>query len=218
MLDNPPYSQSLRDGENSPLVNNGWVRETEVSNPVTMRGETLGTGWPLADDLNQCEKFQSHSADARPNSRWTQSVQFGSTLPSVGTTSTTVLDNLSLSSSVVKPRVAGQIVLFRKIMDDWGFRQQEAGILLGAENPSAIQEIYDGWKAVATRDAIDRLRAVLRIAADLDALFQDVVAIRDWLNEMQRDLNGTTPRMLLLEGSMENLLKVKLYLSFLSGR
>ena len=73
-------------------------------------------------------------------------------------------------------------------------------------------------KLVEHRDANDRLRAVLRIAADLDALFQEVPAVRDWLSEPQRDLGGATPRSLLTEGSMENLLRVKYYIAYLSGR
>jgi hypothetical protein len=113
---------------------------------------------------------------------------------------------------------AGQVVLFRKIMDDWNFNDQEAATLLGFEAASDIDEIYMGRKPVRHRDANDRLRAVLRIAADLDALFHEVVAIRDWLSEPQRDLGGATPRSLLIEGSMENLLRVKHYVAHLSGR
>jgi hypothetical protein len=116
----------------------------------------------------------------------------------------------------VKP--AGQVVLFRKIMDDWSFNDQEAATLLGFEAASDMDEIYTGMKSVRHRDANDRLRAVLRIGADLDALFQEVPAIRDWLNEPQRDLDGSTPRSLLTEGSMENLLRVRHYVAHLSGR
>jgi len=113
---------------------------------------------------------------------------------------------------------AGQVVLFKKIMEDWNFNNQEAATLLGFEAAQDINEIYTGMKSVRHRDANDRLRAVLRIAADLDALFQEVPAIRDWLSEPQRDLGGATPRSLLTEGSMENLLRVRHYASYLSGR
>jgi uncharacterized protein (DUF2384 family) len=71
---------------------------------------------------------------------------------------------------------------------------------------------------VGHRDANDRLQAVLRIATDLDDLFREVAAIRDWLSEPQRDLDGATPRSLLTEGSMENLLRIKYYVAYLSGR
>jgi hypothetical protein len=112
----------------------------------------------------------------------------------------------------------GQIVLFHKIMQDWGFNDGEASTLLGFESASDIREIYLGMKPVGHRDANDRLRAVLRIAADLHALFRSEAAIRDWLSEPQRDLDRATPRSLLTEGSMENLLRVKYYVAYLSGR
>jgi hypothetical protein len=114
-------------------------------------------------------------------------------------------------------RPPGQVILFQKIMQDWDFTDQEAATLLGFE-AADIAEIYLGTKPVGHRDANDRLRAVLRIAADLDALFREVAAIRDWLSEPQRDLDGATPRSLLSDGSMENLLRVKYYVAYLSGR
>jgi hypothetical protein len=117
-----------------------------------------------------------------------------------------------------KSKPAGQIILFKKIMEDWGFEEQEAAILMGLEDASDIRDIYDGKKPIGNRDASDRLRAILRIAADLDALYRDIRAIRDWMNEPQRDLGGVTPHSLLQEGSMENLLRVKYYVSHLSGR
>jgi hypothetical protein len=113
----------------------------------------------------------------------------------------------------VKP--AGQIVLFKKILEDWGFSDREAAILLGFEAASEVREVLSGAKAVRQRDVNDRLRAVLRIATDLDSLFRDVDAIRDWLSERQSMLGDATPRALLLEGSMENLLRVKHYVAFL---
>ena len=103
-------------------------------------------------------------------------------------------------------------------MEQWGFSEKEAATLLGFENAADIGEIYAGRKPVGHRDANDRLRAVLRIAADIDALFNDRDAVRDWLNEPQKDLGGKRPRALLNEGSMENLLQVKYYVSYLSGR
>ena len=103
-------------------------------------------------------------------------------------------------------------------MDQWDFSDKEAAALLGFEDKVDIQDIYEGRKPVGHRDANDRLRIVLRIAADIDALYDDKDAIRNWLNEPQRDLGGKTPRAHLNEGSMENLLQVKYYVAHLSGR
>jgi hypothetical protein len=113
---------------------------------------------------------------------------------------------------------AGQILLFKNIMEEWDFTDLEAATLLGFESAADIAQIYAGARAVGHRDANDRLRAILRIATDLDDLFRDVPTIRDWLNEPQHDLDNVTPRFLLTEGPMENLLHVKYYVAYLSGR
>jgi hypothetical protein len=118
----------------------------------------------------------------------------------------------------VLPKPPGRIILFRKIIQDWGFSDQEAATLLGFEEAADVKEIYLGTKPLEHRDANDRLRAVLRIAADLDTLFEEVAVIRDWLNEAQHDLSRSTPRSLLTEGSMEKLLSVKYFVAYLSGR
>jgi hypothetical protein len=112
----------------------------------------------------------------------------------------------------------GPVVLFGRIVGDWDFDDNEAATLLGFDAASHIREVLNGAKPLKSRDANDRLRAVLRIATDLDALFSDVAAIRDWLNESQPELEDKAPRALLTEGSMENLLRVKYYVAHLSGR
>lgn len=117
-----------------------------------------------------------------------------------------------------KPKAAGQIVLFGKVMADWAFNDREAATLLGFEAASDMRDIYDGRRSVGHRDANDRLRTILRIATDLDELFQDVAVIQRWLVEPQSDIDGQTPRQLLLEGSMENVLRIKYYVAHLSGR
>jgi len=110
------------------------------------------------------------------------------------------------------------VKLFQQIMRDWDFDEQAAATLLGFETVSDIRQIYLGNKPVGHRDANDRLRSVLRIATDLHDLFRDVSAIRGWLSEAQSDLGEVSPRFLLTEGSMENLLRVKHYVAYLSGR
>lgn len=124
---------------------------------------------------------------------------------------------VGVSESGVR-RPLGQIVFFKKVMEQWGFRDDEAATLLGFDDAADIRDIYRGRKSPEHRDTNDRVRAVLRIAADLDALYDDEAAIRDWLNEPQSDLGGSSPHALLTEGSMENLLQVKYYVAHLSGR
>ena len=119
----------------------------------------------------------------------------------------------------LKPlKATGPVVLFQKVMEIWGFSEQEAGTLLGFDSASDIRDVFSGRKPLVLRDTNDRLRTVLRIAADLDALFQEPNAVKEWLGEPQKDLSAMTPRALLNAGPMEDLLRVKYYLSYLSGR
>jgi hypothetical protein len=124
--------------------------------------------------------------------------------------------NTPQTSKVPKP--TAPVKLFQQVMNDWNFDDRAAATLLGFEAASDIRHIYLGNEPVGHRDANDRLRSVLRIATDLHDLFRDVSAIRGWLGEAKSDLGGLTPRSLLTEGSMENLLRVKHYVAYLSGR
>jgi hypothetical protein len=207
MLDSE-YGRSLGNGKDAVRPPRGLVGNTV---PTVTWGSTLGSGAPLGE----AGSGQSRSLQE--------------TLGVFGKQVNPVVARYSgeggmIADAKVLPRAkaalkpAGQVVLFQKIMEDWSFSDKEAGTLLGFEAALDIDDIYLGRKPVGHRDANDRLRAVLRIGADLDALFGDVAAIRDWLNEPQRDLGGATPRSLLTEGSMENLLRVKSYVGYLSGR
>lgn len=115
-------------------------------------------------------------------------------------------------------RVAGQVKLFQIVVREWGFTDTEAATLLGFETAADIHDIWDGRRPVAHRDANDRLRAALRIAGDLEAIYGDKEVIRKWLNQSQEKLGGSSPKQLLTEGSMESVLLVKYYMAHLSGR
>ena len=103
-------------------------------------------------------------------------------------------------------------------MNIWNFSDHEASILLGMEDAKIIGDLYRGFVTLRQRDQNDRLRAVLSIAADLDALYRDENVIRSWLRERQEMLDGNSPLSFLLEGSMEKLLWVRQYVDYLAGR
>lgn len=183
------------------------------TNPLATRGPTLGLGRP-SPSVGEAER-QYPSGGLSDLARTQQRRAFDLVVGGLSQ-HTVVIEAKDLRAPAQRP--AGQVALFQKIMEDWGFSDQEASILLGFESASHLHEIYLGVRPVGHRDANDRLRAVLRIAADVHALFRSQAAIRDWLAEPQRDLGDLSPRSLLTEGSMENLLRVKYYLAFLSGR
>ena len=214
------HNQQLRNGVDGPSV---MVRPSSGlanTNPVATSGSTLGSsgsmivrtpyGFDMPFLLSPLDE-----ARAPHENQHSLLEPFGVTVRSPAGVSGLQANTLKKNE---RPKAAGQVVLFRRIMEDWGFEQQEAATLLGFEASSDVQDIYDGRKPVGHRDANDRLRAILRIATDLDALFQDIVSIRGWLNEPQKELDSATPRALFQEGSMENLLRVRYYVSHLSGR
>jgi hypothetical protein len=198
------------------------------TNPIDTLGSTLGSGAAWVEHgnpsvtvelprISRAKQWEASERQAQVVSFLVakpltlRSPEFGT--PTLGTHAGAVAPQ---SAKFFKP--AGQVVLFQRVIEDWGFNDQEAATLLGFEAGSEMRKIYSGSKLIGHRDANDRLRAVLRIAADLDALFQEVGAIRDWLREPKHELGGSTPHSMLTEGSMENLLRVKYYVAYLSGR
>ena len=115
-------------------------------------------------------------------------------------------------------RASGEIVLLQRVMIRWGFDDREAACLIGYEDPSWMRSLYGGLSSLRTRDEKDRLRAVLRIATDLLSLYRDEAEIGAWLREKKRQLGGESAYDLMMEGSMENLLRVKQFIEVLSGR
>jgi hypothetical protein len=217
MLNTLNYNGRLGDGNDDPHIPVRSGAGLGNTNPIATLGSTLGSGAAWVEQL------PSRAKEWEPSERQAQVIHFlvakpltlGS--PEFGTpTLETHAAAVAPQSAKFKP--AGQVVLFQRVMEDWGFNDQEAATLLGFESASDMREIYSGSKPVGHRDANDRLRAVLRIAADLDALFREIGAIRNWLREPQHKLGEAIPHSLLTEGSMENLLLVKYYVAYLSGR
>jgi hypothetical protein len=223
MLDNLERNQRLHDDKHDPFATVWSSTGLANTNPVATLGSTLSWGAPVilqgsvgVGKSSLVKRILELSTDPVFAVQAAEGFLLYDLYLRSAERAFVIQVKVADEKSKLKP--AGRVVLFKKIMEDWGFNEQEAATLLGLEAPSDIRDIYDGRKPVVHRDANDRLRAILRIAADLDALYRAVRAIQDWLSEPQKDLGGATPRSLLQEGSMENLLTVKYYVSHLSGR
>ena len=108
----------------------------------------------------------------------------------------------------VKVAPPGRIKGFRRLMENWGFSRKDAAEILGFENEGSIGELFAGIEKVQQRDVRDRLKLFLSLAVDLDGLYDDDEVINQWLDQPKKLLRDRTPRQLLVEGSMENLLRV----------
>ena len=115
-------------------------------------------------------------------------------------------------------RAPGEIVLLQRVMARWAFDDREAARLIGYEDAGWMRSLYTGRSSLRTRDEKDRVRAVLRMATDLQALYRQEAEIRAWLREPKKLLGGASAYDLMMEGSMENLLRLKQFIAVLSGR
>jgi len=64
----------------------------------------------------------------------------------------------------------------------------------------------------------ERLRIILRIAADLDALFREENVIRKWLDTPVNNEGNVSNKELILSNDPYDLEKVAYWVSFISGR
>jgi hypothetical protein len=112
----------------------------------------------------------------------------------------------------------GRIKGFRLLMEKWGFSRKDAAEILGFENEGLIGELYAGIEKVQQRDVRDRLKLFLSLAVDLDGLYDDDQVIKQWLDQPKKLLRSKTPRELLVEGSMENLLRVRQLVRYEANR
>lgn len=114
--------------------------------------------------------------------------------------------------------VAGEVALFREIMEDWGFNDHQASAVLGYKEPTFAAELFKGLVSIRQRDAEERLQLVITIAVDLDALYRDRDVIRKWLRRPHELIGGATPLAMATEGTSLDLLKLSEYVEYLSGR
>lgn len=114
--------------------------------------------------------------------------------------------------------LAGEVALFREIMSDWGFSDEEASAILGYKEPSFATNLFSGLASIRQRDADERLRLVIAIAVDLEALYRDYDVIKKWLRKPHELLNGDIPLKMATEGTSHDLLKLSEYIEYLSGR
>ena len=108
-----------------------------------------------------------------------------------------------------KVSVPGRIKGFRALIERWGFSRKDAATMLGFDDETIVAELFAGIDKLRHRDSRDRLRIFLSTAVDLYGLYDDDAVIVEWLDQPKKILGGSSPRGLLLEGSMENMIRVQ---------
>ena len=120
--------------------------------------------------------------------------------------------------AVLTGRPIGPVQFFEKLLEEWRLDEESGATLLGFEETSRLRDLLRGTVSLRGRDTEDRLAYLLDIDFALNALFRDEESIRAWLRQPLEELGGETPLDHLLKGSMENLLRLKQLVEFLSGR
>ncbi len=122
------------------------------------------------------------------------------------------------SAERLKARKTGEIQFFEKLLHLWGLDEQQGAILLGFDKVTHVRDLLSGATSIRRRDTKDRLKNLIEIRAALHTLYRDDAVERTWLRERRAELDNRCPLDLLLEGSMENLLRVRQFVEYLSGR
>lgn len=120
--------------------------------------------------------------------------------------------------SYPRGRVTGPVRVFARLIEVWGLSESDGATLLGFDDSSSVRKLLTGVTTLGTRDEQDRVRYLFQIHDALHQLFQNDEQESEWLREPRDSLGGNSPLDLLLEGSMYNLLLVKQYVEYLSGR
>ncbi len=117
-------------------------------------------------------------------------------------------------------RITGPVKFINQLLATWHLEPGSACALLGFEpsDSRSINDVLQGHVTLRGRDAKDRIAHLFQIRKLLSALFRDEAVENEWLREPRDMLKGKTPMELLLEGSMENLLLVREYVEFVTGR
>jgi hypothetical protein len=99
---------------------------------------------------------------------------------------------------------------FAKVCDRWQLNEREKATLLGfTDSTLLVRKILNGTLLPFTRDMHDRMIHLVGISFGLGEIFDDdTQAEVDWLRKERDELHGEAPLACLLEGSMQNVLRV----------
>ncbi len=124
------------------------------------------------------------------------------------------------SESPIVHRLTGPIQFILKLLDCWNLEREDSINLLGFEEFESefVFKVLEGNEVLRGRDAKDRLSHLFSIRKSLHEFFRDLKAENEWLREPQPLLDGQEPIVLLLGGSMADILLVREYVDSMVGR
>lgn len=139
-------------------------------------------------------------------------------------------DKLKPSGYSIKPsrssgestyRIIGPIKFVNKLLVMWEIDQESAASLLGFDKRSKgyVDKLLRGDEyLVEGSEAEDRIAYLFYIWSVLSEWFRDSAVEIEWLRTAEQELDGKAPMDLILSGSITDLLLVKEFVDFASGR
>lgn len=124
------------------------------------------------------------------------------------------------TTSLSRGRLTGPVRFATLIKESWNLSLSEMAVVLGYE-PQDVEYVEDALNGLATvrgRDFKDRVVCLYSIYSRLVALFRNDSAINEWLREAQVDLGQRSPLQIMLNGSMEDLYRVRYFVERIAGR
>jgi hypothetical protein len=117
-------------------------------------------------------------------------------------------------------RLTGPVKFAALIMESWRLSLREITLLLGYEpgDESYVEEILDGFITSRGRDFKDRIACLYVLHSLLTSLFRCNDSVNEWLREAQPLLDQQSPLQTLLQGSMENMFRVRYLVEQIAGR
>lgn len=112
----------------------------------------------------------------------------------------------------LRGRITGPVQFLWSLMEKWGLTPKELAILLDYEDEKSVKALLDGWQTLKGRDRKTRIQCLFVMRALLDGLFRDAAVEREWIREPQEELGNESLLSLMLEGSIENLLRARQFL------
>jgi hypothetical protein len=130
-----------------------------------------------------------------------------------------VLHAITPARPVLSGRKTGPVLFVEKLLSAWKLSLEQGASLLGFDDARSLSHLLAGLTTLKGRDAKDRVRHLFEIREALFKLFGgDESAERYWLREPASLLGNKAPLDLLVDGSMENLLRTKQYVEYVAGR
>ena len=118
-------------------------------------------------------------------------------------------------------RIIGPIQFVNKLLDMWEIDHENAAYLLGfnEQNRGYVDKLLKGYEyLVEGSETEDRIAYLFYIWSVLSELFRDSAVEIQWLRTVEQELDGKAPMELILSGSITDLLFVKEFVDFVSGR